>query len=851
MNHCEKDNEQNPHIEVQNPHIEVQNPHIEVQNPHIEVQNPHIEVQNPHSEVLSPEISTGSWLVFTLKRILDWNGGPLHDPPFRFDATKEAAEFNFDVLKRNNFCLEEILAKSPLSPCHFGSEFKPVEILEPLFEFHERWPSMKNILRNGSQFIYKENLSPEVLLKDLKAQMERGNHKSAIREKKVLGKAMKKEVRFGFQLPLLPHHPLEIPEARMAPMGVADQTSINERGEIISKQRVTHDQSFPGEFSGESVNSMIDDDYLEPLTFGHAHSRLLHYIVATRIKFPNARILGNKGDFKSAYRRLHFSGKAAIHSLTQAEIDGEDFTLMPLRCTFGGKVCPFHWCGISEPIVDLTNALLECEDWNPYELHSPEQYDVPPPSYLGDDIPLEAGRELLVNVPVDESGRADGYIDDIPTFGPDLGPDHRAKLAAATFLAIHAVGRDLEDESLPRDCLLSLDKLAAEGGLTELLVVLGWLYDTRRLRVSLPEHKYTAWKNSVLEMLKSGSALPKELESLINRLSHMAGVLKGSRHFLSRLRYYFDQSKEVESKKYTRIHFNKTTLEDLSLMLKFLDKAHEGVSMNILVFRSPNRIYRTDACEYGLGGIFQDNSLWRWIIPQHLLHRAHITLLEFLGMIVPVWMDILDGLLRPQDCFLSLGDNSNAVAWMVNSNFKLAEEDLPDQQAKLRASRKLASLVMDFSLAQFSQWMCGDDNVIPDICSRDLHLLENELIDNLTHFISSSHPTKDTPQLRMRKVHKEIDSFLCSVLQQLPKNPQRFTQHKTSGFEPGKDGHSSFHPSALKAMISWKHLLQVKRLPSSQPSASQSEKEISQKIQQELGPYGIPYNMYRRPSKLR
>lgn len=113
-------------------------------------------------------------------------------------------------------------------------------------------------------------------------------------------------------------------------------------------------------------------------------------------------------------------------------------------------------------------------------------------------------------------------------------------------------------------------------------------------------------------MLKSKSALPKELESLINRLSHMAGVLKGSRHFLSRLRYYSEQSKENEKKKYKRIYFNKTTLEDLSLWLKFLDKAHEGVSITILVFRTPDRVYRTDACKFGF--------LWRWIIPLSLLH---------------------------------------------------------------------------------------------------------------------------------------------------------------------------------------------------------------------------------------
>ena len=76
---------------------------------------------------------------------------------------------------------------------------------------------------------------------------------------------------------------------------------------------------------------------------------------------------------------------------------------------------------------------------------------------------------------------------------------------------------------------------------------------------------------------------------------------------------------------------------------------------------------------------------------------------------------------------------------------------------------------MDFSLAQYSQWMCGHDNVIPVICSRDLHLLENELIDNLTRFFSSSPPAKDIPKLKMREVHKEIDSFFAQCCSSCPR----------------------------------------------------------------------------------
>lgn len=109
-----------------------------------------------------------------------------------------------------------------------------------------------------------------------------------------------------------------------------------------------------------------------------------------------------------------------------------------------------------------------------------------------------------------------------------------------------------------------------------------------------------------------------------------------SRHFLSRLWHQLDKCEKAKNK-YARVHLGNLIINDLHLWLNFLDKAHKGISMNLLVFRDPNHVYCTDACEYGLGGIFQDGSIWRWEIPCNLLHRAHITLLEFMAMVAAYW----------------------------------------------------------------------------------------------------------------------------------------------------------------------------------------------------------------------
>ena len=58
-------------------------------------------------------------------------------------------------------------------------------------------------------------------------------------------------------------------------------------------------------------------------------------------------------------------------------------------------------------------------------------------------------------------------------------------------------------ESLPRDKVLAIDKAIAEGTPAERLTVLGWMIDTRRLLISLPIDKCTAWTANINNFLLS------------------------------------------------------------------------------------------------------------------------------------------------------------------------------------------------------------------------------------------------------------------------------------------------------------------------------------------------------------
>ncbi len=59
------------------------------------------------------------------------------------------------------------------------------------------------------------------------------------------------------------------------------------------------------------------------------------------------------------------------------------------------------------------------------------------------------------------------------------------------------------------------DKLKAEAGLSETKMILGWLFDFRRLLISLPENKFIAWTTTINKLLVEESSTAKELKSTI------------------------------------------------------------------------------------------------------------------------------------------------------------------------------------------------------------------------------------------------------------------------------------------------------------------------------------------------
>ena len=142
-----------------------------------------------------------------------------------------------------------------------------------------------------------------------------------------------------------------------------------------------------------------------------------------------------------------------------------------------------------------------------------------------------------------------------------------------------------------------MKKLIAQAGLEETKDFLDWLLDCRRLTVRLPHNKAQAWGGALSKLIKGKDSTHSVLDTNVGRLTHLAAIIRPVLHFLSRLRQLRDQAEGRRGIKVTE-----AVKDDLQLFLRVINLAKTGISMNLLTFRLPTHVYRSDACPAGLGG---------------------------------------------------------------------------------------------------------------------------------------------------------------------------------------------------------------------------------------------------------
>ena len=309
--------------------------------------------------------------------------------------------------------------------------------------------------------------------KDVDKALQFGNHKGASLNKEKLRTMISDKVSHGYILPLPLSKITRVPGILLASLHVQLQNTIDKEGNIIEKDRLTHDQSFKFSGSNSSVNSRLDITKLSPGIFGWVIKRLVNWIVTARRKYPNQRILATKIDFKSAYRRCHLNAESAVQSC--ASLPNDKIALLPLRLTFGGAACPFEWNIISETICNLATAINHNDTWDCDALASPHQHLVPPPKFLPDKTPFTEGKELTVKIPINSRGTHKMYIDNLIGLTIDLPDTDNIKRAdRAPLLAIHACSQPIHpNEPICRHPMVSTKKLKAEAALSKTKTILG------------------------------------------------------------------------------------------------------------------------------------------------------------------------------------------------------------------------------------------------------------------------------------------------------------------------------------------------------------------------------------------
>jgi hypothetical protein len=254
-------------------------------------------------------------------------------PPMRFDLSEDSVKFNSELLKESNLDVEEFLTKHQDTTLNFGSEFRPIDDLGRILGGHPNFAFFSNVLENGMDHCFTEELSEGQRQAEVTAMMKRGNHQSVQEDSEVVAKLLAKDVLHGFSIPLSPALIPDLANSMVQPAGAVKQFSLQADGSREMKRRLTQDLSFPLTSPSASVNKRIDMEACAEMIYGWCLSRVIHFIVALRLACPFMRIFIMKYDYSDACRRVAHSPSAAAQSI----IIFARVAYLSLRLTFGAN----------------------------------------------------------------------------------------------------------------------------------------------------------------------------------------------------------------------------------------------------------------------------------------------------------------------------------------------------------------------------------------------------------------------------------------------------------------------------------------------------------------------------------
>ena len=705
-----------------------------------------------------------------------------------FNAGRDARASNWALLARFDGDLSRMIESQRGTTVWHGSEFRPIDQLKEVVGDHPNFDHLARTFTHGMEYHFTRDLNEAERMGELTAQLARGNHQSAEEDPPHLSKLLAKDVSHGFAFAIDADKIPLIKDAMVQPAGLALQYGMKADGSRFPKKRLTHDLSFSITQKDSSVNSRVDMSSYPEMVYGWCLTRVIHFLVTLRASHPGQPIFLAKFDYSDAYRRVSHAGSAAAKTILVVST----VAYIMLRLSFGGSPNPPTFCEFSEMLTDLANELLRAKI-EPSDIRSPtvREEHLSPVTTYGDDDAFASAIPPAVEVPIHQTAMVDCFVDDLVLAFLST-PGNLRRACHAVPLAVHVMSRPHggDEEPVKRRQLLEPSKLVAEGRPTEVLVVLGWLLDTRRLLISLPEDKHRAWADDLSQIIKEGRTTLEALEQMIGRLNHAAYLIPLSRHFLNRLRWRIPSGRRRKDQK---VRLNSLELDDLILWRDLLRLSRAGISMNLLTIRTPTRVGWSDSCPYGLGGYSVKGRAWRLKVPREASFYGDDSAnnpLEFLGLAITALLLLHEAETDSEafPCILSLSDSTSSIGWVFRSS-KLGQ-DSRYVRAVTFIARRLAWEMTKGSAQLTAQHVKGSFNDVADLMS--FHgtvrgytnpLTEDSPSDEvLSNRIRLSYPQLVNEDFRISPLPPEILSFGCRALQIIEES---WTPNKR---KPGRTG---------------------------------------------------------------
>lgn len=766
-----------------------------------------------HSLVSNPEFSN---LVQCIQFALSSPEVPLCKSPMIFRFDKETAVKNALSLQEFDFSIEKMLKQIPGTSLHAGSEFRNLNFIRPLLDLHPYSQRIQEYVQSGISYDFVDEIpfSEEERQKDINQALHKDiNNKSASSNPLICEKAFEKEIGRGwsFVLPLSVANLLQ-DRINFIPLGTAPQWTIDEHGNPKRKYRLTQDCSRLRP-SGKSINSCTDKSKPSECYFGGCLNRILLRILFLRHKYPNVPILINKYDLDSAYRRMHIKFE---HSLLECW-KWNDLMFINSRLPFGYEKACEKFSHLTDLVVDLAQRLAEDDTWNPSLLHSDLIDQVPQPVYTPRD--KASARPLQDSIECFDSYQ-DGYIDDLIGIVVVTDKTLIQKVKHAVPLILSSLFRPIFPDDaihLERAPILAPDKLLAEGGLTEIKTILGWVVDTDRLLIRLPLAKAKRYLADINALIDKGNAKEiissTELETLIGKMVHVSQIAKEGLMFLNRFRFRMKSLQDTSKPPYLR-HLHDQDIKDLVLWKQIIKSCVIGRDINIIVKTVPMFIFVSDAAESnGLGGWLNFGPAWRFELPSELLGIFSSNLLE---CIAAYWsLKLLLSFVQPVRARGRV-DNAVSTSWLVRNRFDPHESPAHDELCRL-IGEALSSTgsVLD------PDHLDGDNNIVADSLSRDTNLS----IDSHTAFLKQAVPACLPEHFQIIEDNsKDLRSLLDHLASLLPSKQPTPMRRTRSELQRGHSG-SSILRNNLSRPLSSSTVQGKSKFEHAKPFATQSDLE--------------------------